>query len=77
MDSRELSRDIGIREKEVYAHLTHIARSLAPQRKRLIIRPSECLVCGYVFKDRKRFTPPGRCPRCRKSHLQRPAFRVS
>ncbi|TET11182.1 transcriptional regulator [Candidatus Aerophobetes bacterium] len=77
MSARELSQEIGIREKEVYDHLSHITRSAAAQRKKLIIQPCRCLVCGYVFENRKRFTPPGRCPRCKKSHLQRPMYWVS
>ena len=76
MNARDLSRQVGIAEKEVYGHLEHIARSLPLQGKRLVTRPSQCLACGYVFKKRSRLTRPGRCPRCRKSHLTRPAFRI-
>jgi len=53
MSARELSQAIGIREKEVYEHLPHIARSVAVQKQKLIIQPAQCLGCGYVFKDRK------------------------
>jgi len=77
MDARDLSREVKIKEKEVYGHLAHIARSLAAKGRRLAIRPSECLKCGYVFKDRKRFTPPGRCPRCKQSHLVNPSFKIT
>lgn len=76
MNARELSQAMRIREREVYDHLSHIARSVAAQRKRLIVQPFRCLGCGYVFQDRKRFTPPGRCPRCKKAHLERPSYRV-
>jgi predicted Zn-ribbon and HTH transcriptional regulator len=76
MGARDLSQALGIREKEVYEHLSHIARSVATQRKEIKIRPSQCLLCEYVFKDRRRFTPPSRCPRCKKAHLQRPTYRI-
>jgi predicted Zn-ribbon and HTH transcriptional regulator len=76
MSARELSQAIGIREKEVYEHLPHIARSVAVQKKRLIIQPAHCLACGYVFRDRKRFTRPSRCPRCKKSHLDEPKYQI-
>jgi predicted Zn-ribbon and HTH transcriptional regulator len=76
MDARELSREVGIKEKEVYEHLPHIARSLAAKGRKLSLRPSECLQCGFVFKDRRRFTRPGRCPRCKSSHLQNPVFSI-
>ena len=77
MDARELSRSVGIKEKEVYEHLPHIARSQAAKGNTLTIRPSECLKCGYVFKDRRRFTRPGRCPRCRESHIINPSFSIT
>ena len=77
MDARELSREVGIREKEVYDHLTHIARSLAAKGIKLNILPAQCLSCGYVFSDRRRFTRPGRCPRCKKTHLQSPSYYIS
>ena len=73
-DARQISRQVGIQEKEVIEHLAHIARSLAVKGKKLTIRPAECLLCGYVFEKRQRFTRPGRCPRCKKSHLQSPGF---
>ena len=72
--ARGLSQMLSIQEKEVYDHLTHIARSLAVKGNTLSIQPARCLSCGYVFKDRQRFTRPGRCPRCKKSHLLSPAF---
>lgn len=77
MDARDLSRGVGVKEKEVYDHLNHIARSMAAKGKQLKIRPSECLNCGYVFKDRTRFTRPGRCPRCRESRLINPSFKIT
>jgi len=76
MDARELSREVGIKEKDVYEHLAHIDRSLAAKGGRLAVRPSECLNCGYVFEDRRRLTRPGRCPRCRESHLMNPSFKI-
>lgn len=77
LDARELSKELGIKEKEVVEHLSYIARTLAVQGKKLAIRPAECLLCGYVFEKRQRFTRPGRCPRCKKSHLQSPVFYIS
>jgi predicted Zn-ribbon and HTH transcriptional regulator len=76
MDARELSQELGIREKEVYDHLVHVGRSVKAEKKRLIIHPSRCLQCGFVFEDRKRFTRPGRCPKCRQSRLLSPRYRI-
>ena len=74
--ARDLSQMLGIREKEVYTHLAHIARSVAPQDKKLLIIPSRCLSCGYVFDTRRRFTKPGRCPSCKSERIQEPRYRV-
>lgn len=76
MSARELSQAMGIREKLVYDHLKHMARSVASQKKRLVVLPFRCLDCGFVFKERMRFTPPGRCPQCKKAHLERPYYRI-
>jgi predicted Zn-ribbon and HTH transcriptional regulator len=76
MSAIEISQGLGIREKEVYEHLSHISRSVEAQGKKLIIIPSQCLKCGYVFEDRKRFTRPGRCPRCRETYIKRPTYEV-
>jgi predicted Zn-ribbon and HTH transcriptional regulator len=77
MTAREISGEVGIAEKEVAEHLAHIARSVSSQGRKIIITPATCLACGYVFENRKRFTRPGRCPKCKKSHLQSPRFRIS
>jgi predicted Zn-ribbon and HTH transcriptional regulator len=76
MSARELSQTMRIGEKEVYEHLPHIARSLAAQRKKLVVLPFQCLVCGYVFEERRRFTRPGRCPCCKKAHLAWPMYKI-
>jgi predicted Zn-ribbon and HTH transcriptional regulator len=77
MSAREISGQIGIAEKEVTEHLAHIARSVSSLGKKIIITPAQCLTCGYEFENRKRFSRPGRCPQCKKSHLQSPRFRIS
>lgn len=77
MDVRELSQELGIKEKDVYEHLVHVERSVAAARGRFILTPSQCLLCGYVFEDRRRLTRPGRCPKCKRSRLRNPSFRIA
>ncbi|MEJ5358955.1 MAG: ArsR family transcriptional regulator [Desulfobacterales bacterium] len=74
MDARELSRALGIREAEVLAHLGHVARTAAGLGERLTLVPSRCLLCGFVFEERRRLTRPGRCPRCRRSRIEPPRY---
>ena len=76
MTAGDLSRTVGIREREVCDHLAHIERSVASRGKRLTVLPAVCLSCGYVFKDRRRLTRPSRCPQCRRTHLSSPAYRI-
>jgi predicted Zn-ribbon and HTH transcriptional regulator len=76
MSAREISSAVGIGEKEVYDHLSHISRSIKSQGKKLVIRPAECMGCGYVFEKRKRFTRPGRCPICKSEHIKHPSYRI-
>lgn len=71
-----LSKLVGIAEKEVCGHLEHIARSLTGRGRKLEVHPAACLECGFTFKDRRRFSAPSRCPRCRGEHLSAPRFRV-
>lgn len=73
---RELSQLVHQSEKEVYDHLLHIRRSLRAEGRRLEIAPAECLACGFVFADRDRLHPPGRCPRCRASRIRRPRYHL-
>jgi len=74
--ARELSRVLGIREKEVCDHLVHIERTAGARGKKLTTLPFACLDCGFVFRDRKHFTRPGKCPRCRGTHIETPRFQL-
>lgn len=76
LSARDLSKMLGIREKVVLEHLPYIAKSISSRAKQLVVLPFRCLSCGYVFKERKRFTPPGRCPHCKKAHIERPQYRI-
>ena len=76
LGARELSQELHQSEKEIYAHLEHIEHSLKAEGKRLVIEPSVCLGCGFVFEERKRPHPPGHCPRCKKTRIRRPRYRI-
>jgi hypothetical protein len=76
MTAREISRAVGIREKEVYEHLPHIVLSATAQKRKLVVLPFGCMSCGYVFEKRKRLTRPSRCPRCKRTHLETPVYRL-
>jgi len=75
-DARELSQTLRVPEKELYNNLAHVAKSMNAKKKKLEILPFSCLSCGYVFKDRRRFTRPGRCPKCRDTRVEYPLYRI-
>lgn len=75
-DARRLSQALGIREKEVYAHLPHIQRSLTTRGRTLSITPARCAACGYEFSDRKKISRPSRCPKCRQERIEPPLFEI-
>jgi hypothetical protein len=64
-----------VAKKIIVEDLEHIARSVAP-RQRLLILPPVCEECGFRFKDRARFSDPSRCPRCKNEHLSAQRFRI-
>ena len=75
LTARDISRILGIREKEVYEHLPHVERSEGPGAQ-LIAEPARCLKCGFVFTKRTRFTAPGRCPVCRSESISEPVYGI-
>lgn len=77
MTSLDISQEVGISEKEVHGHMSHIAKSILAQGCKLTITPSVCLACGFTFGQRRRFTRPGRCPKCRSGRITRPTFHIN
>jgi predicted Zn-ribbon and HTH transcriptional regulator len=74
--ARDLSVRVGVREKDVAAHLEHLARSLPHRDERLEVTPASCIECGFAFRARERLTRPSACPRCRSTRIDPPLFRV-
>jgi len=73
---RDLSQALSIPEKEVIGHLSHIERTVRSRGKKFEEIPHVCLSCGFVFDKRKRFTKPGRCPKCKNSHIQSAFYHI-
>jgi hypothetical protein len=76
-DAREISGRVGISEKDVAEHLTHISRSIGHKGLSLAVEPARCFDCGFRFKKRGRPKKPGRCPRCRSEHIDPPRFHIT
>jgi predicted Zn-ribbon and HTH transcriptional regulator len=76
--ARDLSRQVGIPERDVADHVQHLAESARHTGERVVVEPSVCLVCGFAFthRERHRFTRPGRCPECHGRRITLPRFRI-
>ncbi len=73
-NSLELSQELSIQEREVFAHLEHVKKSL--RQGKLVVDPYACLDCDYIFRKRVRFDRPGRCPSCKGSHIRMASFSI-
>ena len=76
LSSMDISGMVGIPEKEVAGHLEHIRASLHRAGRGLVVRPAECVKCGFVFEKRERLTRPGKCPVCKGESIHAPLFSI-
>ena len=76
ISAHEISVRVSVSEKDVATHLEHLEKSLRQKGERLVVAPATCLGCDFVFRDRKRLTSPGRCPKCSGEHIAAPTFRI-
>jgi len=67
-----LSKQIRKSEKEIYDHLDQIKKSAA-----LRVTPAACNDCGYQFEHRERSKKPGKCPKCKSTHIEQPLFSMT
>lgn len=77
LSSRQLAQQLGIPERQVEDHLTHVVKTLAHDRaRRFVLDPSVCEDCGFVFRDRTRLTCPSRCPICHSEGITAPRYGI-
>lgn len=75
--SRQLAELVGIPERQVEDHLTHIVKTVARDKtRRFVLEPSTCQDCRFVFRERTRLTRPSRCPRCRSEAITPPRYGI-
>ena len=75
-DAGGLSRALGISQRQVESHLTHVRKSMEAHGERLVIGPAQCRDCGFAFAERTRTTKPSRCPQCKSEQLAPPVFEI-
>jgi hypothetical protein len=70
-----ISKAVGAPIKTILDDLPHIRRSLKGNEK-WVVEHAECGRCGFVFRDRSRFTTPSRCPKCRGESIRDAVFGI-
>lgn len=77
LSSYQLAAMVGIAERLIEGHLPHVVKTLARDRtQRFVLEPAACSDCGFVFRDRTRFTKPSRCPTCRSEGITAPRYGI-
>lgn len=77
LSSYQLAQMVGIAERLIEEHLPHVVKTLARDRtQRFVLEPAACSDCGFVFRDRTRFTKPSRCPTCRSEGITAPRYGI-
>ncbi len=76
LSARDISGYVRISEKEVYAHLDHIKKSITKDKLKLIVEPAICKKCNFVFKKRERLKKPGKCPLCHSESIEEPLYSI-
>ena len=78
LSARELAELVNIPERQIEDHLPHIVKSVGRDRnKQFMLKPSECMDCKFVFRERRRLTCPSRCPKCRSESIMSPRFGIT
>lgn len=76
LTAKEIKESLGIeKEKEVYEHLYHIAKSSKHKEYQLLVFLPYCKDCEYIFNldiPKK----PSKCPRCKSENIEPPRFLI-
>ena len=72
----DLRHEVGITVKILEEDLHHIERSARAIGAVLHMRAAICRGCGFKF-TRGALHPPGRCPKCRESHIDGPWVKIT
>lgn len=57
----------------IVEHLKHIKATVYPQEKLMHTDPA-CRDCGFIFKERQKLKPPGKCPKCKSHRIDAPKY---
>jgi hypothetical protein len=69
-----LAQALDVKFSEIESALEHIEKSIRP--KKIKSRPALCQQCGFVFRERKKYSRPSRCPECRSEWIKEASFTI-
>ncbi|NCN64672.1 MAG: transcriptional regulator [Candidatus Altiarchaeum hamiconexum] len=72
---RALSIRYKFPEKVIADDIKHIKKSIS-HRGKLMIKPAECINCGFVFKEREKIKSPSKCPECKSERIMECLFMI-
>lgn len=75
LSAKDLSRIVGVTEKDVVGHLVHVAKSVTAHG-RFVTFPSRCLDCDFTFRKRRRLGTPSRCPICKSESVTETRYTI-
>ncbi len=76
LTAKDIMKALDIKkEKEVYDHIYHLAKSSKRKKYVVILFPPKCENCGYIFTVD---TPkkPSKCPVCKSERIIPPKFLI-
>ena len=64
--------------KDLVIDLKNLSPSLRNEGRIVMIRPAECLRCGFVFKQSEYDEKvPSKCPRCKEQKISLPSVKIA
>ena len=71
----DLRHQLAVTVRTLEDDLGHIRRSVRTNGELLRVRSAVCADCGFRLSSQA-LHPPGRCPKCRSSHLDGPWLHI-
>jgi hypothetical protein len=75
MTVSQLEQALEVKFSEIESALEHIEKSIRP--KKIKSRPAVCQQCGFVFRERKKYSRPSRCPECKSEWIKEASFVIN
>ncbi|MBD3195978.1 MAG: transcriptional regulator [Candidatus Lokiarchaeota archaeon] len=77
-DLHSLMRELEYNSKKAFIKdIEHIALSLRNEEKQILVKPSECRACGFVFPQKGySLNIPSKCPECKEERIKWPSLKL-